>query len=303
MKFEKEYGLDKSGKLKHISNVEKGLACNLFCPNPNCSIPLIANKGKSSAHNLQHYKSKSCNQEKEWLVFHTIKAFYLNHKDDLRTPLYNLQHVKLSELEDTGSFYIVAEIEPEDRIVIELLLEYSEPLGDYTRLVDCYAEQYDVDELEVMLKDKDYFSKVFTIDIGSLQDEFIIGSVEESLALFDDEIFNLSLDSSSPNITYEDENIDSDPLLDNSLERSLVKELSKDDSDDFPYPDSYEFESIDFPELDESMSPHQQIKSLTKRIERLEYRLNNRLDFSTFFVFASNKWDSLVDALIKKLTK
>lgn len=48
----------KDGALTHISEVESGLQCDCLCPS--CEAPLIARKGKKTAHHFAHYQTKSC---------------------------------------------------------------------------------------------------------------------------------------------------------------------------------------------------------------------------------------------------
>lgn len=55
-----EYAFKKNQEdnLVHISEVERGLACNCVCPS--CKNNLIANKGKRRAHHFSHYKAANC---------------------------------------------------------------------------------------------------------------------------------------------------------------------------------------------------------------------------------------------------
>lgn len=46
------------GRLLHISEVDRGLACNCICPS--CSHPLVARKGDHTVHHFAHHKGKEC---------------------------------------------------------------------------------------------------------------------------------------------------------------------------------------------------------------------------------------------------
>ena len=57
-----EYGL-LDGKLVHINEVEKGLACNCLCPH--CKTQLVAKKGEHNKQHFAHYKLADCNHGTE----------------------------------------------------------------------------------------------------------------------------------------------------------------------------------------------------------------------------------------------
>ncbi len=52
---------EKEGFLRHISQVEKGLACGCVCPV--CHQPVIARKGARKRHHFAHCSNKECNAE------------------------------------------------------------------------------------------------------------------------------------------------------------------------------------------------------------------------------------------------
>lgn len=52
------YGVDALGKIRHVSEVERGDACGCICPA--CDAPLTARKGPDNVHHFGHQASSSC---------------------------------------------------------------------------------------------------------------------------------------------------------------------------------------------------------------------------------------------------
>jgi len=52
---------EKDGFLRHVSQVEKGLACGCVCPV--CRTPVIARKGSQKRHHFAHFRGLECNAE------------------------------------------------------------------------------------------------------------------------------------------------------------------------------------------------------------------------------------------------
>jgi len=52
---------EKDGFLRHVSQVEKGLACGCVCPV--CRTPVVARKGPRMRHHFAHYPGAECNAE------------------------------------------------------------------------------------------------------------------------------------------------------------------------------------------------------------------------------------------------
>lgn len=64
------FGIDSTGVLRHISEVESGLKCNCYCPS--CKGSLIARKGSVQQHCFQHY-SADCGKATETAIHMFIK--------------------------------------------------------------------------------------------------------------------------------------------------------------------------------------------------------------------------------------
>lgn len=64
------FGIDSTGVLRHISEVENGLKCNCYCPS--CKGALIARKGEVQQHCFQHY-SADCGKATETAIHMFIK--------------------------------------------------------------------------------------------------------------------------------------------------------------------------------------------------------------------------------------
>jgi hypothetical protein len=52
-----DFGLDHTGQMRGVDEVEQGLACNCVCPG--CGSPLIAKKGRVRVHHFAH-QGASC---------------------------------------------------------------------------------------------------------------------------------------------------------------------------------------------------------------------------------------------------
>lgn len=71
------FGL-KEEKLVEISQVERGLACNCFCPS--CGEKLIARKGESKIDHFAHYQTKECAYGLETALHMAAKEILNRHK-------------------------------------------------------------------------------------------------------------------------------------------------------------------------------------------------------------------------------
>lgn len=98
--FKLPFGL-KDGKLVHISEVESGLKCECVCPS--CHHPLVARKGKKTAHHFAHYKGEECENGLETSLHLAAKEILEKHKKivlpkvSLDLDFYTKSNWKLSE--------------------------------------------------------------------------------------------------------------------------------------------------------------------------------------------------------------
>lgn len=65
-----DFGLDQTGRMRGINEVEQGLACNCVCPG--CGGPLIAKKGPVRVHHFAH-QGVSCNAGSETALHRMAK--------------------------------------------------------------------------------------------------------------------------------------------------------------------------------------------------------------------------------------
>lgn len=65
-----DFGLDQTGRIRGINEVEQGLACNCVCPG--CGGPLIAKKGSVRVHHFAH-RGVSCNTGAETALHRMAK--------------------------------------------------------------------------------------------------------------------------------------------------------------------------------------------------------------------------------------
>lgn len=114
MNIKLPYGM-KEGKLVHIDEVERGIACGCFCPG--CNHPLVARKGEQTVHHFAHHKGKECEHAVE-------TALHLAAKDILEKVGW--MHVPAAKLDSDRSFDDIElwEVSPKqkihfDRVVLE----------------------------------------------------------------------------------------------------------------------------------------------------------------------------------------
>ena len=88
------WGLGADGVMRHISEVNKGKACDCVCPSVNCSSPLIANQGSKKAHYFSHKAHTGCSGE---------SALHLAAKQVLEDSASENLHLILPEIHATYS--------------------------------------------------------------------------------------------------------------------------------------------------------------------------------------------------------
>jgi len=88
------WGLGADGVMRHISEVNKGKACDCICPSVTCSSPLIANQGSKKAHYFSHKAHTGCGGE---------SALHLAAKQVLEDSASENLHLILPEIHGTYS--------------------------------------------------------------------------------------------------------------------------------------------------------------------------------------------------------
>ncbi len=76
------YGI-KEGRVFHISEVPKGLACGCFCPE--CNSALVAKKGNILCHHFSHYNGDECNTAPE-TALHLLAKQIISEESCLVIP-------------------------------------------------------------------------------------------------------------------------------------------------------------------------------------------------------------------------
>ena len=91
-------------KLVHISEVERGLACNCICPN--CKQPMIANKGEKNQHYFSHERKGEGIFDRKQCRFATMhwlaEKFIADNKSVMLPPYFNIEkskRIKFAEVE------------------------------------------------------------------------------------------------------------------------------------------------------------------------------------------------------------
>ncbi|WP_337070285.1 competence protein CoiA family protein [Pontibacter sp. 13R65] len=117
-----KYGL-LGGELKHILNVETGLACNCVCPN--CHHPLVAKNGlgNKKVPHFAHYSGKECDGAFETTLHLLAKAILLKTKQ-IYLPNYHhdYRHDNSASLFKTGRCVTF------DEVVLEKTVGYGADL-------------------------------------------------------------------------------------------------------------------------------------------------------------------------------
>lgn len=80
------------GRIAHISDVPKGLACDCICIS--CEGILIAAKGSIQQHDFKHHKSAECTAANE-SALHAAAKQIIAQKLKLTLPAYVLKHFLL----------------------------------------------------------------------------------------------------------------------------------------------------------------------------------------------------------------
>ena len=73
------HGINKGGKLVHVSQVERGLACECVCPS--CNERLIAKKGEYREHHFAHESGTSCQYAAETALHLAAKDILARRKE------------------------------------------------------------------------------------------------------------------------------------------------------------------------------------------------------------------------------
>ena len=77
------YGLDSNGRLVHVDDVLRGMACNCTCPG--CGAPLIARKGEKKQHHFAHANGADCAGAR-MTALHMLAQQIIEEEKQIRTP-------------------------------------------------------------------------------------------------------------------------------------------------------------------------------------------------------------------------
>lgn len=112
------YGL-RENKLWHVLDVENGLACNCYCPNNECGVPLIAKNNETNVKmpHFAHNSGADCVEAYESALHILAKEVFANSKK-IRTPNFHYDY----NLHNPDSFFQTGkEIEFEIVLIEETL--------------------------------------------------------------------------------------------------------------------------------------------------------------------------------------
>jgi hypothetical protein len=119
------YGLDGSGHVRHISEVESGLACGCACPS--CGKLLIARKGSARVHHFGHQASFSCAGAPE-TALHKLAKEIISEQRRLVVP-----EVTARYRDEIKVFH------PRQTVQFDKTVEEARHLNDF--IPDLYAER------------------------------------------------------------------------------------------------------------------------------------------------------------------
>lgn len=184
----------KDGNLVEILQVERGLACNCFCPS--CGCALIARKGQNKTYHFAHYNSDECKgcletalhlAAKEILSRHksmwvpSVLAFFGKNRSD-----FELQKERLIEFE---SVLLEKRI---DNIVPDLIIEF-----EGKQIIIEIAVTHRVDD-EKLKKIKKLNISVIEIDLSKFDKQLTFENFKNSLRSSLDQkkwLFHLQVDA------------------------------------------------------------------------------------------------------------
>lgn len=120
--FEIKYALDKSNRVVHVNQVERGLACNCHCID--CCQPLISRQGNIKAWHFAHASDSNCSGGSSETVLHArAKSLFLHHD---WTKLGAVSHPKGDILLER--FYIGSKFRCDvgtDRVFVEIIVHHD----------------------------------------------------------------------------------------------------------------------------------------------------------------------------------
>lgn len=107
------YGVDSFGSIRHINEVESGIACDCTCPS--CGGRLIAKKGTKMIHHFAHAVGESCEYGYETTLHMMAKDAFLKHK---RVYLPAIPLIKGHTINASayGRFYDILNVQLEKRL-------------------------------------------------------------------------------------------------------------------------------------------------------------------------------------------
>ena len=119
MEIKLAYGEGESGKLHHIGDVARGLACKCFCPA--CGHRLVARKGQTVQHHFAHYQRSQCSAAVETALHQLGKQVLLSEKSILMPAIsvshngreYLVREEAVIELEDAQAERSMGDIRPD----------------------------------------------------------------------------------------------------------------------------------------------------------------------------------------------
>ncbi|WP_321290150.1 competence protein CoiA family protein [uncultured Sunxiuqinia sp.] len=162
----------KDGKLVTIDDVEKGLACNCYCPN--CKSRLLARHGNIREHHFSHYKNEDCGWKGESIIHKLSKDIISKHKF-IKAPrllwqtkpeiiIYDETYIPIDKIKLEHKIdKIIPDILIESKgkeLIIELKVSHGINYDKYLKIKRLNISTIEIDVRELinqLFKQKDYY--------------------------------------------------------------------------------------------------------------------------------------------------
>lgn len=105
------YGLDSSGRLVHVDNVSKGLACQCKCPD--CGAELMAKQGAINTHHFAHANGADCKGAR-MTALHMLAQQIIRDEKKIRTPFFKDYVEDKSKILDFSSVELEKQFKTEE---------------------------------------------------------------------------------------------------------------------------------------------------------------------------------------------
>lgn len=130
------YGVDAAGRIRHISEVDRGFACGCVCPA--CAAPLNARKGDEKVHHFGHRGSFSCANAPE-TALHKLAKEIVSTKRRLFVPEVKAEYKSVTKVIHGGKIVCFDKAVEEARHLKDLVPDVHVERGGHHLLIEIYV--------------------------------------------------------------------------------------------------------------------------------------------------------------------